>query len=440
MRKRFVHVSLLIIALNAFSISAQTVKTRLIPIAEGWAKNQINAVIFRKNSVTTFRGNQYAAFYDNDSKLVLAKRKLGSGIWQIHRTQFTGNTSDAHNSISLAIDGRGFLHLAWNHHGTSLQYSRSLAPESLEFSDKLAMTGEKENKITYPEFYNLPNGNLLFLYRDGSSGKGNLALNRYDANTHKWQRMQTNLIDGENKRSAYPQMTIDAKGTIHLSWVWRETPDVATNHDLYYAKSSDGGRTWHRSSGEKYDLPITAQSAEYVWRIPQNSELINQTSMTADSLGNPYIATYWRPAGTTTPQYQLVYFDGKNWKHSQISQRRTPFTLSGLGTKRIPISRPQIVVDSSRNKTKVIVIFRDTERGNRVTAAICNDLDGDVWNLKDLTQTDVGLWEPTFDINLWNQKKELHLFVQRVGQGDGEGLENSPPQMISILEWRPEEK
>jgi hypothetical protein len=34
------------------------------------------------------------------------------------------------------------------------------------------------NRVTYPEFHALPGGDLLFLYRDGGSGGGNLAMNR----------------------------------------------------------------------------------------------------------------------------------------------------------------------------------------------------------------------------------------------------------------------
>lgn len=416
-----------------FGNTALFAQIRLVPIAAGWAKTSINAVIFRKNSVTTFRQNQYAAFYDGDSKIVVAKRKLGTTNWEIRQTQFSGNTADAHNSISLAVDGKGFLHLAWDHHNSELNYSRSLKPESLDFADKSAMIGETENKVTYPEFYNLPNGNLLFFYRDGASGNGNLVLNAYDLITKKWSRVQNNLIDGEGKRNAYPQANVDIKGTIHLSWVWRESPNVATNHDLCYAKSTDGGKTWQKSNGEKYILPINADSAEYVRKIPQNSELINQTSMTADKSGNPFIATYWRSLNSDIPQFQIVYFDGKEWKNSQVSQRQTPFSLSGAGTKRIPISRPQIAV----NGKKAIVIFRDIERNNRVSAAICEDLKKDVWQIRDLAEIDVGMWEPSFDQNLWNQQKKLHLFIQKVGQSDGEKPENLPPQMISILEWKP---
>lgn len=432
--KKIVYSLFSIIAFVGFyQIAFAQSSVRLIPVAEGWAKTSVNAVIFRKNSVTSFRQNQYVAFYDENSKVVVAKRKLGSANWEIKQTNFSGNTEDAHNSISFAIDGKGFLHLAWNHHNIPLNYSRSLKPETLEFSDKLPMTSETENKVSYPEFFNLPNGNLLFFYRDGSSGNGNLVLNFYDAKKQKWIRVQNNLIDGEGKRNAYPQATVDSKGTIHLSWVWRETPNVATNHDLCYAKSTDSGKTWQKSNSEKYQLPITEKTAEYIWKIPQNSELINQTSMAVDKFGNPYIATYWRDQNSMIPQFRIVYFDGKSWQTSQVSERKTSFSLSGGGTKRIPISRPQISI----NGKNIYVIFRDEERQNRVSAAITSNIKEDIWKITDLSEIDIGMWEPSFDQNLWNRKKELHLFVQKVGQGDGERLEDLPPQMISILQWKP---
>lgn len=422
------------------TLSAQSspqTNTRSVPIAKGWARNQINAVIFRRNSVTTLVDNQYVAFYDSDARVVLAKRKLTSGTWKIYRTQYSGDTQDAHKSISIAVDGDGFLHMAWNQHATPLQYCRSTRPGTLELSREMPMLGDKEERVTYPEFYNLPDGNVLFLYRDGASGSGNLMLNRYDVKTKKWARLQDGLISGEGERNAYWQMAIDVKGVIHLSWVWRETPDVATNHDVCYAKSTDGGKTWATSSGEKYQLPITAKSAEYVIRIPAGSELINQTSMCADSDGRPYIATYWRPQGTQVPQYHIIYHDGTQWKTSQITHRTTPFSLGGRGTRRIPISRPQIVANSTGSKSEVVMIFRDSERGDRISVAVCADLQRGAWAISDLTEESVGMWEPTYDPVVWNKKKELHLFVQAVGQGEEEGTENIPAQMVSILEWRP---
>jgi len=203
------------------------------------------------------------------------------------------------------------------------------------------------------------------------------------------------------------------------------------------ARSLDGGRTWQKSTGEAYRLPITEARAEYALRIPQKSELINQTSMCGDAQGRPYIATYWRPAGSAVPQYQLVYHDGKKWKVSQVSRRTTPFSLSGGGTKKILIARPQVLVNTKAGKTAVYVVFRDAERHDVASLAKCADLARPHWVVQDLTTAGLGNWEPTYDTERWKQDQVLNLFVQRTGQGDGETLEALPPQPISVLEWTP---
>jgi hypothetical protein len=410
---------------------------RIVPIADGWSKNSINATIFRRNSIVSHENEQVVAFYDPAGDVMLARRQLGSAKWEIRKTRYKGNCTDAHNSISIMVDGDGVLHIAWDHHGTPLRYCRSVKSGSLELTDPLPMTGKHENQVTYPEFHRLPNGHLLFAYRDGASGRGNLVLNHYDTKTKQWTKLHYNLISGERQRNPYWQMTVDSSGVIHISWVWRETPDVASNHDLCYAKSLDGGRTWRRSNGSVYELPITAATAEYAWKIPPKSELINQTSMCADARGRPYVATYWRPEGSPAPQYMVVYHDGASWKAAQVAKRTTPFTLSGTGTKRIPVSRPQIVADSAGRRTRVYVIFRDEERGHRVSVAVSDDLSRGRWSVLDLRRESMGMWEPSFDTELWARSKVLHLFLQKVGQGDAESLENMPPQPISVLEWKP---
>lgn len=412
-------------------------KITLLEVGEGWAKNSVNAVIFRKNSLVSFKNYQFIAYYDADAFVVLGKRKEGKSTWELQKTNFKGNASDAHNSISIMVDGDGFLHLSWDHHNNALRYAVSKAPFSLIMGEKQSMTGSTEGNVTYPEFYRLPNGNLLFFYRNGASGKGNLVMNQYDLKTKKWSMVQENLIDGEGKRNAYWQACLDSQGTIHLSWVWRESADVASNHDMAYARSKDGGKTWENSQGIAYQLPITAQNAEYACKIPQKSELINQTSMVADAEGNPYIATYWRPANESVPQYHVIYLANQQWQVSNLGFRKTPFSLSGVGTKRIPISRPQILAWSSKKNTlSAMLIFRDAERGDKVSTAITTDLSKGNWQIKDISETSVGSWEPTYDTELWQNKGDLHLFVEKVDQADGEGKVNIPAQKVQVLTWK----
>lgn len=416
----------LLFFLLPITLTSQT----LVPVGEGWANNSVNATVFRKNSVVTYRNMQFTAYYDADGFLTLGKRRLNSQYWEISRTQYKGNVNDAHNSISIMVDADGYLHVSWDHHGHPLRYARSISPLSLQLGDKEEMTGENEQNVTYPEFFKLPDGNLIFMYRDGSSGRGNLVINKYDCKTKRWSQTQENLISGENKRNAYWQACVDEKGTINVSWVWRESWLVETNHDMCYARSNDGGNTWQNSRGETYALPITATTTEYACRIPQNSELINQTSMTTDDKGNPFIATYWREQDSKIPQYRIVYNDGEKWNVLNTNFRNTPFSLSGGGTKRIPISRPQIVV----NKGTIHLIFRDEERQAKVSIATCSDIKKNEWTVEDLTHTSVDQWEPSYDTELWQKKKKLHLFVQKAEQIDGEGKADIAPQAVQILE------
>lgn len=419
--------------------AAQDIKQtiRLVPVDSGWAGNSVNVTVFRKNSLVTYKNTQYISFYDQQQYVVLAKRQLGTTHWQIKKTPYKGNVADAHNIISMMVDGAGYLHLAWDHHNNSLHYCRSIAPGSLELTNMMPMTGKLENRVTYPEFYRMPNGNLLFFYRDGQSGQGNLVINQYDIKTRQWKQLHSNLIDGENQRNAYWQACVDKKGTIHLSWVWRETADVQSNHDLCYARSTDGGITWTNAAGKKYSLPISAATAEYICHIPQKMELINQTSMYADEEGNLFIAGYWRDAGDTIPQYHIAYYMHQQWQLQNLGFRKTAFSLGGTGTKRVSISRPQIVSWKKQDHMGAALIFRDEERGNKVSVAVNDDLRFKKWRLYNLTDMPVGLWEPSYDTELWKQRKLLHLFVQYADQPDNEGSQVIPPRMVSVLEWVP---
>lgn len=423
------------IAASAFAAlcipAAQAIDVKQSLIGYGWANNSVNVTAFRKNSLVTHEGVQYAAYYDAERYVVLARRRAGSSRWTVQRSQYQGKAQDAHNGISIMADGAGYLHVAWDHHDNPLRYARSRSPGGLALQAQQPMVGRDEQAVSYPEFYRLPDGDLLFLYRDGASGRGNLVMNRYRHAAAKWERLQDKLIDGEGQRNAYWQAHADSFGVLHLSWVWRESPDVASNHDLAYARSRDGGRSWEHSDGTPYKLPITAASAEYAMRIPQGSELINQTSMAADCQGRPYIATYWRDPAGTVPQYRVVFHTGLRWEARTLPLHRTAFSLSGGGTKRIPMARPQLLLADKGG----LLVFRDEERGSKVSVAVIKDFQPFQWSVHDLSESPVGEWEPTFDSELWKSRGVLSLFVQEAAQVDGEGVAQRPAAAVRVLDW-----
>jgi hypothetical protein len=400
-------------------------------LGKGWAATQVNCAIFSHPLASDAR-NQYAAWYDGKAEVILARRTWSGQDWKSRATGLTGNTRDAHNGIALGVDGAGTLHMAWDHHNHPLRYVRSTAPGSLDLTEKLAMNGELEERVTYPEFYPLANGDLLFLYRLGASGNGITILKRWHVRDRRWSTLQRNLLDGQGGRNAYTNgIAIDARGVWHLSWCWRETPDVLTNHDICYARSTDEGRTWQTSAGKPYSLPITQDTAEVVLPVPQRSGLINQTTMAVTREGLPRIATYFRPAPGKAAHYHLVWHDGKSWRSEVLGPRNLDFVLAGPGSRSSPFSRPLVLVSRSG---RTWVVYRDEERGNQVTLARNESLGNASWSFEDLAVGDVGRWEPVYDAGAWARSGNLCLLLQKVGQGERETPVPLDPTPVEVVE------
>ena len=414
---------------------------RVLSIGQGWSGSSVNVVANRRNALFTQGRDQFAAYYDGKGFMVLAHRKLGENKWETRRSAFRGTVADAHNSISLAVDGEGFLHVSWDHHGQPLNYARSAEPLSLELGPKLSMTGDAESRVTYPEFYRLPNGDLLFFYRDGESGNGGLVLKRYAAREQQWQLIQRNLIDGEGARSPYWGAAVDRSGGLHLAWIWRESPDVASNHDIAYAFSPDGGATWRTASGAPSTVPFNESNSDYAAKIPQRSNLMNSPAVAVDTRGRPYITTYWSDNAGDVPQFHLIRRAGAAWKIEAISKFTKAFTLAGAATRRPPISRAVLFVQGGTETPPVHLIYRDDARGGRAVLRSTRKLGSTDWTERELTRDSLGAWEPLIDPVQWNRLQQFHLLVQSVKQTDGDDARpaKAAPTPVALLAVSPRE-
>ena len=122
--------------------------------------------------------------------------------------------------------------------------------------------------------------------------------------------------------------------------------------------------------------------------------------------------------------------EGAKWNARQVTQRTQPFSLAGGGTKMIPIARPRMVAHGD----SIYYIFRDAERGSRVSLAYTDAGPSGEWKVADLTDFAVDAWEPSLDSELWKSSRRLHVFVQPSLQGDGERMVDSPEQPVYVLE------
>lgn len=414
-----------------------------INLGQAWAGNSVNTVIFRSHAVFTHQNQQYTAFYVDGQTLRLVKRDLQTNEIQTHDLKGEYNLKDAHNSISLGMDRQGYLHISFDHHGTQLNYRRTLEPSQINaWTDSLPMTGNNEQKVTYPTFI-LPQAHtpLLILYRDGNWKQGQAYLKYYDEALKSWFDYPTPILSGAEQKpwtsNAYwNHPAMGEQGVLHLSFTWRtdyfSEEQLVSNINMDYAKSYDHGLSWVGSHNQPFKLPITPANSETVWPIAPGSNHINQTSMALDSKGYPHIVFYANDE-QVIPQYQHLWFDGKTWQKTQVSQRTKPFKLAGGGTLEIPISRPEIVIDK---EDTVFVIYRSQETQQKLVTTY---LQAPAYksipeNTLVLWEESVGQAEPIIDRIRWAQEQVLTLLVQYNEQPNGDLQHQNTQTDIQLID------
>ncbi len=459
-------------------------RVRIIPVEDGDPNTSeyaysggINTAAFIRSAIMTVGNQQFLTYYGRhqtdanhlfNNKLWVARRTLGSSRWEVFHTNFQANNiTDGHDCISFGIDGLGHMHISWGMHGDAYHYAKSVVPvtgtNAIVFGPDGTMTG-KENSVTYPQFLTLHNGDLLYFFREGGSGNGDLFLNRYSIAAQQWTNVhltgtsQMSFIKGTgwspNYNAYWQTPCIDASGNIFLIWTWRYNSDspagevgYQTNHDYDYAWSPDGGLTWKRSNGMNYVLPInergengnTNSIAEKILSIPEGSSLMNQSGMCLDRSGEPVLANWWAHGAVTNNhrrQYMVAFPGTNGWQVRQLSSRTIdPPTYKVPETALGDMGRPTIVCDKD---DRLIVIYRDNEGANGLTIVHslpkARDPERRIWTQFDLTTDNLGRFDaPNLDLNRWEKDNVLHIFYLPVN-GQGYTAPNTAAP-IGVLEW-----
>ena len=209
--------------------------------------------------------------------------------------------------------------------------------------------------------------------------------------------------------------------------------------ELIWAETSDYlGKILRVNAGEALSLPITAATAEYAARIPTGSNLMNSPTVEADANGEPYLMTYWSPAGASVPCFQIVHREAGAWRVTPVDYPLPAFTLAGGGTKRPPVSRGILLLGSSRRPTATLV-FRDDANGGAVIAVSGKFPSAETWVSTRLTEGSAGAWEPSYDPEPWRRQSRLEMLVQHVEQRDGNDSQpaQAPAEPIGVLSWSP---
>lgn len=276
---------------------------------------------------------QYVAYYDSQRRVTLACRALGSTHWKYKRLDEQIGW-DSHNSLRMAFDSDGHIHLAGNMHAVPLKYWRTTRPGDISSMERIdRMVGQNELKCTYPRFDVIPDGRLTFTYRDGGSGNGNQIVNVYDVRSRTWSRyLDKPLFDGQGEMNAYYHGPVrDSKGRSHFAWVWRDTPDCSTNHDVSYARANSDMDRFFDSKGVPIELPITIQTGEIVDPIPVQSGLLNSVSVSVDSKDRAMI-TYHKFDDKGLTQLYTARLEEHGWHIYRTTNWKDRWEFAGGGS------------------------------------------------------------------------------------------------------------
>jgi hypothetical protein len=293
--------------------------------------------------------SQYIAYYDTARRMTVTVRNIQT---KATHTVYLPSTIgwDSHNYIALALDSLGYVHVSGNMHVNPLVYFRSTVPFKIDSLKTAAMVGTKEDSVTYPVFIIGPSDQLIYFYRQGSSGNGNQIFNKWTMSTKTWSRLfATPLFDGQGIRNAYMGGPIVGPDNYyHVYWMWRETPDAGTTHDVCYIRSKDLVN-WETVTGTKLTLPITASTPGVrVDSIPQNSGLINRGAIGFDSQGR-LILTYHKYDATANHYTQLynARWEGTQWKIYQTSSWAYQWVISGTGSLVLQLTFGPVVLNAN---------------------------------------------------------------------------------------------
>jgi hypothetical protein len=339
-------VSTLILAQGNKIERTETVDT--LDIVKVWAGHPVGF------NLITHAPYQFVSYYDDKRQLTVSQRLLSGRTWTHNKLPVTTGW-DSHNYITVAIDDDGYLHLSGDMHVTQLKYFRTTTPLNASTFQRLdRMIGTEEARTTYPKFLRGAQNELIFNYRDGSSGNGNEVYNIYDLKTKTWKRLLDRpLTDGEGKRNAYFDGPIKGPdGYFHLAWVWRDTPDAATNHDLSYARSKDL-INWRTGAGNKsLILPIKLKDCDIVDPVPPKGGMINGNAKVGfDNQGRVTISYHKHDAQNNTQPWTARLENGQ-WKKYQITDWPWHWDFGGFGTLKFSINMGAVTKEDDGRLTQ----------------------------------------------------------------------------------------
>src|SRR5262245_15575597 len=143
---------------------------------------------------------------------VFVARRSSDGVWETRDTGVNAVYDVGHTQTSLAIDGQGFVHVAYGMHNNPMRIVTSNQSENISsgFStpSASAMAAFSGGAYTYPNMTTAPNGDVYMIVRDQRSAYASQQgrLFRFNNSTRVWGELPP--FAGQSGTTVYPDHII----------------------------------------------------------------------------------------------------------------------------------------------------------------------------------------------------------------------------------------
>lgn len=280
----------------------------------------------------------YLAANSPQDDVFLARRSSAGGAWSTADTGVNALYNVGHTQTSMAIDGQGYLHVAYAMHNNSMRILTSNQPNSIEAGyTPLAGAGLAPfsgGAYTYPNMTTAPNGDVYLIVRDQRSSYANQQgrLFRFNNTSRAWGELPA--FAGQSGTTVYPdQIITDASGDLHILWEWAAGGAQAARHYGSYARFDPDTNTYYRANGTPYPAGPIAVGAADIYQGLEGTETftanlhgVQSAKLTLDEAGRPLIAYSYSTTGTDSGyQHRFARWTGSDWVRSVITPG--PFDL-----------------------------------------------------------------------------------------------------------------
>ena len=240
---------------------------------------------------------------------------------------------DPHDDPSLVIDKDGYLWVFVSGRGRSRPGYKYKSDKPWDISSFTMIT---EEEMTYPQ--PLWDDNLgFFHFFTKYTGVRELYFetSKDGINWSEDQKLAGIVEEGATKSGHYQ---VSGKNGDLISTFFNRHPDgnVDKRTDLYYAQTTDHGKTWTTITGEKLEIPMaTVDCGARLVDYASLGKNVYVKDMNFDQHGNPvclYITSGGHEPGPKNDprEWRVTHFDGKQWITSVIFQSDHNYDMGSL--------------------------------------------------------------------------------------------------------------